>query len=219
MGMVEPERSPPLEEPTAANATPLEPKIKRPKVAENGDATAAKPVAQVRQAPFVRITKDASERAASIISRILRIPVERPFEVLGIAQEGANGHDIRKAYRRIALLIHPDKNPGNEAQCGEALAKLQQVREQAENDLQSAPASDAAKGNETRSAATAAAATAAVDASFKCKYPGCDLPPCKQCANGCCTRNITHCHLIARSKAGQQCYFHPPPRAWARNAT
>merc|ERR1711920_551529 len=146
--------------------------------------------------------------------------IDRPFEILGITQNGANGHDIRKAYRRVALIIHPDKNPGSEVECGDALNKLQAAREQAEIDLQRLDgAGDVSRGNDTRSAATAAAANATVDASFKCKYPGCDLASCKQCANGCCTRNITHCHLIARSKSGLQCYFHPPPRAWARNAT
>mmetsp|Transcript_158900 Transcript_158900/g.509653 ORF Transcript_158900/g.509653 Transcript_158900/m.509653 type:complete len:432 (+) Transcript_158900:203-1498(+) len=153
------------------------------------------------------------------VERILALPVERPFEMLGLPQQGAQGHDIRKAYRRLALLIHPDKNPGLESRCQEALIRLQAGREQAEADLQrmdSGPI-DAPRG-ETRSAATAAAASASVDSGFKCKYPGCDLPPCKQCANQCCTRNITHCHMSARLNKGMQCFFHPPPRAWARNA-
>jgi len=161
----------------------------------------------------------SAERVTAIIDRILSISVERPFELLGITSVGATGHDIRKAYRRIALLIHPDKNPGSEARCQEALIKLQLGRVQAESDLQSLDSSgDGHRAAETRSAATAAAATASMDSSFKCKYPGCDLPPCKQCANGCCTRNITHCHMVARGKTGMQCFFHPPPRAWARNA-
>jgi len=197
------------------------PKAKKPKVAESADGTADKTVKDVNPKPAVvaKVAVPSSERVNAIMGRILRIPIERPFEVLGIVQDGSSGHDIRKAYRRIALLIHPDKNPGNEVQCGEALSKLQQAREQAESDLQRFDNTvDASRGNGTRSEATAAAAYATVDTSFKCKYPGCDLAPCKQCANGCCQRNITHCHMIARSKAGLQCFFHPPPRAWARNA-
>merc|ERR1719491_27155 len=141
-----------------------------------------------------------SEKIQSMVDRLLSVPADKPFVMLGIAAETASGHDIRKAYRRIALLIHPDKNPGMEASCQEALIRLQQGREQAESDLQRNDlGGDSARG-ETRSAATAAAANATVDSGFTCKYPGCSLPPCKQCANGCCTRNITHCHMIARTK-------------------
>lgn len=159
-----------------------------------------------------------AQRVQHIIDRILSIPVEQPFELLGIPASGATGHDIRKAYRRIALLIHPDKNPGLEVLCQEALVKLQNGRANAESDLQQEGNGETQRGTETRSAATAAAANASMDASCKCKYPDCDLPRCKQCANGCCTRNITHCHMVARMKNGMQCFFHPPPRAWARNA-
>lgn len=190
------------------------PMVKKRKLGEN-DATNDKPL-DSKTTPTPKLSV---EKVYANLNRILVCPVDRPFEMLGIVEKGSNGHDIRKAYRRIALLIHPDKNPGMEAQCQEALIKLQQGREQAENELQRLDAgSNEPKNGETRSAATAAAATAAVDASFKCKYPGCDLTPCKQCANGCCTRNITHCHMIARGKGGLQCFFHPPPRAWARNA-
>jgi len=193
------------------------PVAKRRRLCETGGHSPSDPRdVTVKQESTAKVSAD---RVLAIVERILSIPVERPFELLGISQDGANGHDIRKAYRRIALLIHPDKNPSSEARCQEALIKLQQGRVQAESDLQRLDCfSDGHRGGETRSAATAAAANASMDASFKCKYPGCDLPPCKQCANGCCTRNITHCHMVARSKAGMQCFFHPPPRAWARNA-
>jgi len=167
---------------------------------------------------------DLQKRALALVQRILATPVEKPFEMLGIPEDATEGHDIRKAYRGIALRIHPDKNPGIEVKCQEALIKLQAGREQAETELQRRSARAKPRldpvtiRGETRSAATAAAANAQVDPSYQCKYPDCDLPPCKQCANGCCTRNITHCHLLARSKGGLHCFFHPPPRAWARNA-
>ena len=35
-----------------------------------------------------------------------------PFEVLGCAHT-ASADDVKKAYRRVSLLVHPDKNPGN----------------------------------------------------------------------------------------------------------
>lgn len=183
-----------------------------------GDAKATAASALAREA--------AQAKAQAVLDGILAMSLANPFKILGISEEGAQGHDIRKAYRRIALLIHPDKNPGLEAKCQEALIKLQQGRELAENELQRLDAladavaraeTDAAARADTRSAATAA--NNAGETCVQCRYPDCELAPCRQCANGCCTRNITHCHTIARSKGGLQCFFHPPPRAWARSAT
>lgn len=192
--------------------------VKKRKVEENGVHAGTNSHADMAKESIM--PKPSLDKVLAIITRIESTPVENPFEILGIVSDSATGHDIRKAYRRIALLIHPDKNPGWETKCQEALIKLQQGREQAEAELQRRGAcpDGGPRAGETRSAATSAAASAAMDASSRCKYPGCDLQPCKQCANGCCTRNITHCHTLARSKAGVQCFFHPPPRAWARNA-
>eukprot|EP00310_Coccolithus_braarudii_P014903 CAMPEP_0183351154 /NCGR_PEP_ID=MMETSP0164_2-20130417/23395_1 /TAXON_ID=221442 /ORGANISM="Coccolithus pelagicus ssp braarudi, Strain PLY182g" /LENGTH=272 /DNA_ID=CAMNT_0025523265 /DNA_START=34 /DNA_END=852 /DNA_ORIENTATION=- len=36
-----------------------------------------------------------------------------PFEVLGLSHK-ASDEDVRKAYRRMSVQVHPDKNPGNE---------------------------------------------------------------------------------------------------------
>ncbi|XP_032313910.1 dnaJ homolog subfamily B member 8 [Camelus ferus] len=47
------------------------------------------------------------------------------YEVLGV-QAGASPEDIRKAYRRLALRWHPDKNPGNKE---EAERRFKQVSE------------------------------------------------------------------------------------------
>eukprot|EP00931_Biecheleriopsis_adriatica_P105207 TRINITY_DN79774_c0_g1_i1.p1 TRINITY_DN79774_c0_g1~~TRINITY_DN79774_c0_g1_i1.p1 ORF type:complete len:428 (+),score=93.36 TRINITY_DN79774_c0_g1_i1:111-1394(+) len=190
--------------PSATTGKPAPP-AKRAKVATSTTASPAP------TAPASRNT----EKIAAVINRILSVPVERPFELLGLAAD-CKAPDIRKAYRKLALLTHPDKNPGMESQCKEALIKLQQSREQAENEL--AERESAANRPKQESKSAAPTESEIVQPSHKCQYPGCDLPPCKQCPNRCCTRNITHCHMIARSKSGLHCYFHPPPRSWARNA-
>lgn len=190
---------------------------KRPRVEQTGARPLPSATSQVAT-PAVASQAKAQKNIQGFVDRMLAADPKKPWQILGISEETASGQDIRKAYRRIALLVHPDKNPGMEASCQEALIKLQQAREQAESELSRFDlGADAMKGD-TRSAATAAAAADLGTGGLTCRYPGCDLPPCKQCANQCCTRNITHCHAIARNGATTQCYFHPPPRAWARNA-
>lgn len=74
----------------------------------------------------------AAARAALVraeVARILAAPPGRPMEILGLtANAGLAPQDVRHAYRRIALLVHPDKNPDFEASCKEALLRAQEAR-------------------------------------------------------------------------------------------
>lgn len=36
-----------------------------------------------------------------------------PYEILGVSI-GASQSDIKKAYRKLSLILHPDKDTGNE---------------------------------------------------------------------------------------------------------
>jgi len=51
------------------------------------------------------------------------------YEILGVGK-GASADDIKRAYRRLAMKYHPDKNPGDKAaedkfkECAEAYEVL-----------------------------------------------------------------------------------------------
>ena len=49
------------------------------------------------------------------------------YEILGVLKE-SSAEDIKKAYRKLALLKHPDKNPGDE-QAAENFHQLQKAYE------------------------------------------------------------------------------------------
>ena len=65
------------------------------------------------------------------VLRILSSDKAKPFEVLGLSTVKATSYAVRTAFRRLALLVHPDKNPGEEEKCHQALLRAQHAREAA----------------------------------------------------------------------------------------
>jgi len=146
------------------------------------------------------------------LERILNASAD-PFELLELDVKTATTRLVRRQYRKLCLYIHPDKNPNMDAdKCQDALAKIQKAREEAEALL------EAPKQERRGDLAASATMCATSEDRVACKLDGCDEPPCRQCANMCCVRNITHCHEMQRRIGGKKCFFHPPPRIHARNA-
>ena len=56
--------------------------------------------------------------------RLLIMAKRDYYEVLGIAKD-ATADEIKKAYRKLAIKYHPDKNPGNK----EAEEKFKEIAE------------------------------------------------------------------------------------------
>ena len=48
--------------------------------------------------------------------------IQDPYKVLGLSP-GASDEEVKKAYRRLAMQYHPDRNPGDEA----AARKMQEI--------------------------------------------------------------------------------------------
>lgn len=57
------------------------------------------------------------------------MPKRDYYDVLGISRHAADG-DIKKAYKKLAIKWHPDKNPNNRQ---EAVEKFREISEAYEN--------------------------------------------------------------------------------------
>jgi DnaJ-class molecular chaperone len=55
-----------------------------------------------------------------------------PYEILEVAKD-ASDDEIKKAYRKLAMKWHPDRNAGNEDQAKEEFQKVKEAFEQIEN--------------------------------------------------------------------------------------
>lgn len=96
--------------------------------------------------PVEASPSEPSARVCEEIRRILSAPAGQPLQILGLPPK-SQGYAVRSAFRRIALLIHPDKNPGSEDQCKQALLRAQAAREALEAEQ---PSTDPARGKKRK---------------------------------------------------------------------
>jgi curved DNA-binding protein CbpA len=55
------------------------------------------------------------------------------YSILGVTRN-ASGDEIKKAFRRLAMRYHPDRNPGNSLEAGEIFKDFNEAYEVLGND-------------------------------------------------------------------------------------
>jgi len=50
------------------------------------------------------------------------------YQILNVSQD-ASAQDVKKAFRRLALQYHPDRNPGNVREAGEKFKEINEAYE------------------------------------------------------------------------------------------
>ena len=57
------------------------------------------------------------------------------YSILGVSRN-ASGEEVKKAFRRLAMRYHPDRNPGNSLEAGELFKDINEAYEVLSNDDQ-----------------------------------------------------------------------------------
>merc|ERR1712195_65215 len=76
---------------------------------------------------LVKLAHESPDRLQEV-SRVLRLAEDNPRAALNVSQDAPKSA-VRKAYRRLALRLHPDKNPGQEPLYEAAFKALQSANE------------------------------------------------------------------------------------------
>ena len=76
---------------------------------------------------LVKLAHESPDRLEEV-SRVLRLAEDNPRAALNVSQHAPKSA-VRKAYRRLALRLHPDKNPGQEPLYEAAFKALQSANE------------------------------------------------------------------------------------------
>jgi len=136
------------------------------------------------------------------VRRILNCDQKKPLDLLELSEvEDLTAAMVRKSFRKLSLIVHPDKNRDKtvtKADLEKAFALLQEARVGAEKIVEE-------RAKTGRKTITQVSDVAEED---RCKFPGCQHAAMPKCSNNCCALLIKHCQTL---KGRKNCFFHPPP--------